>query len=331
MDERVTTRLDNMPPEPILGDETAEERLRRIDPTKLLVLSVEELDAFLDAQFPELVKHAKELQAAVDQWRADHTAPKTHAALMPIRDDAENDALSDLMRKLRDFADEGTGEVEKARKPIKDPLFKAGRHVDAWFNRLRDPINMAIGPAKHALPGQMQYAQTVYLKAKLDKERADREAAARAAEDAARAVAEEARRLAADEMLRIAAMKQDGIDEEEAVQIAADQTDQAVAEAEAALAHSELVGAAAAAPDRDLVRSRSAIGTSTTLGGSYELDETNIDVMKLCKAVVSGVAPVTFITANVRAIKLAIKEKVNPLRECDGLTITRVFAAQRRG
>jgi hypothetical protein len=288
----------NFPPEP-----TVTERLSAIDPERLIVCDVSELPVLFGLQYAALIERAAELTQGVDRWKEAH---KNGA--ISIADDTENDALSDWMRQLRDFAGDD-GEVESTRKRVKRVVYEAGKVIDAYFGELGRPIMTAHGPSKHAMVGTLQYAQTQYLLAKEAKARAERERIAREAEALAREQAEEARRLA-----------EAGRDAE------ADKATDRALETEAA---AQAMTQDAQAPARDLVRSRSALGTTTSLAGSW--DATVTDIKALCRAIADGKAPETFVAPEMAAIRQAIRRKVSPMRECAGLKIEQTYSARRSG
>lgn len=300
MDYNADTRLGiggNHPPEP-----TKDEQLLAIDPEQLLVCDVADLATLFALQYPALVERSAELQDGIERWRAAHKD-----GALPLADDTENNALSDFMRQLRDFAGDD-GEVETARKKVKRAIFDAGKIIDAWFGDLRTPIMVAHGPARHAMVGTLQYAQTAYLVAKEAAARAERERIAREAADAARKQADEAARLAGEGANAAA------VDASIGVALVAE-------ERAAAMTEDAQVSAA------DLVRSRSALGTTTSLQGTWDFAVT--DLKALCAAIGRGDVPVTFVTVVPQAIRQSIRSKHTPLRQCPGLTIAIEHSARR--
>ncbi len=86
-----------------------------------------------------------------------------------------------------------------------------------------------------------------------------------------------------------------------------------------------------------MVRTHSALGSTTTLGGQWDVDETQVDMKVLCKAVADGDASETFVTLNLKAVRDAVRAKINPLRPLAGetkrfgITISETFSARRSG
>ena len=318
----------NNPPEP-----TIEERLLDIDPENLLVIPPVQFQDLFAIHYPDLAYRARQMLLQCQKWQADH---KTAAGgWIDVKDDAENAELALLIMQLDDFFQE----VEETRTRVKAKVREAGTQIDNWFARgLAEPVVEVRGVTRNVSgkryapgPGTMQFAQTAYLNAKLERERLAREAAARAAQIEADRKAAEARRLADEERLRIAALESEGVASNEAQQIAEAETDQAAGQADAAQTASALIESYASAPASALVRQHTATGTTVGLRQTWDVDDTAIDMMALCKGVVAGTVPVTFVTANLQAIRAAIKAKISPLRECPGLTIKATASATRRG
>lgn len=288
---------DNNPPGPILD-------LSAIDPEKLLVIPVDQIAPMLDVQYSDLQSRSAELLAAALRWMQDHD--NGHK---PIADEDDNLRTSDFMRQIAQFAGD-TGEVEVARKAVKLGIFQAGQAIDAWFGNLRTKLMMMHGPSKSPPVDTMQYASTAFLVAKARREQAERDRIAREAQEEARRKAEEAR-LAAEANRPPEVIEQATEEALEAEVVAAQVTQDA------------------AAPARTMVSARSATGTHVGLRGTW--DAQVVDMVALCRAVADGKAPVTFVTADMSAIRQAVRRKVSPMRECAGLAITEAFAASRRG
>lgn len=314
----------NAPPEP-LSDDWTDERLLALDPEKLLVLPADLLPRLFELQFPGVGSRFNDLYAAAEAWQRDHVRPD--GGLVQIADDQENNALTAFMQQLRDFAGDD-GEVDTARKACKLALFNAIKKLDAWWNERRDPIMAIHGVGKTPHPTTMQFAQTAFLKAKLEAARAEQERIRRAAEDEARRREDEAKKAWEQEAARAKALEAQGVDAEAAAQMAAQITERAAEEADIAAA--EAVGVAAFAETAraaDLVRSRSSTGT-TTLATEWDFAVTSIK--ELCRAVADGEAPETFVMVDERAVRQAIRRKQNPVRKCAGLEITETYSASRR-
>lgn len=277
-------------------------RLRGIDPEKLLILDVDELPDMLEVQYAGIAERGMELLSRVVEWKEEH-----QNGAVAIANEVENGELSDIMKQLRDFAGDN-GEVYVTRRKVKTQPYEAIKKIDGWFNNLSDPILEVLGVGKAAPVGTMQYAQTQYLVAKGRREQAERDEVARKAQAAADEMVREARLLAESEASRATVGK--------AIDRAVEAEDTARATADAA-----------AAPMRDMVRSRSAVGTTSTLASTWEF--TLVDMKALCAAVAAGTVPVTFVTTNDQAIRLAIRAKQGALRGCPGLDISQTFSARR--
>lgn len=277
-------------------------RLRGIDPERLLVLEVEEIADLLEVQYAGIAERGTDLLARVVYWKEEH---KNGA--VAIADDAENGRLSDLMKQLRDYAGDN-GEVFITRRKVKTQPFDAIKKIDGWFNNRSDPILDVLGQGKNAALGTMQYAQTQYLVAKGRREQEERDRVAREAQAFADELTSQARLLA----------------ERQAPSTAVGQAIERAIEAEEA---ANATATDAAAPLRDMVRSRTAMGTTSTLATSW--DFSLLDIKALCRAVAAGTVSTTFITTNDQAIRLAVRAKQAPLRECPGLEIKQTFSARR--
>ena len=320
----------NFPPD---EPETPEQRLAKIDPERLVVVETAEIPTLLDLHYPDLKARAAEMLAACQKWQADHKTPS--GGIIDVKDDAENAALADFMRQADDFMKE----ADEARRRVKLQVHNAVLAIDGYFRGgqmepiadIRGVTRIVSGKKYPPGIGTMQFAMSSYLDAKAARERQEREAAARAAEIDARRRADEARRLADEERHRIALLRDEGIAPETAQEIAQAETDRASAEADTARASSALIGSYAGASTSALVRQQTATGTTVSVRETWDVDEETIDMKALCRAVVDGTAPVTFVTANLRSIRDAIRAKISPLRECPGLVIRATSSAIRRG
>lgn len=255
------------------------------NPEKLI--DVAALPALLDANYAGLRERQAELEKGMAAWAGQHPGAA-------IRDDADNDRTSDFLRQLDGFAGDKTGEVEVARAKVKGPVFQAGKTIDAWFAARRDVLRAFVAEATKS--------QTLYLRAKVAKERA-----------AAAAEADRARKLAARAALEQASERS----------LFGPGLEASVAASEAAREAEER----AEGPARDLVRSRSDIGTTTTLRTAWQWRVVDGDLMPLVRAVASGEAPLRFLTTAGAEIGGAVR---GGLRTCPGLHIWAEETATRR-
>lgn len=322
----------NQPPEPLEAEQTEEQRLLRIDPEHLVIVEPGKLPALFALHYPVLAERGAELLERCQQWQKDHKTPR--GGLTDIKDDAENAALADFIVMLDDFA----AEVREAHKKVKGDVYHAGQQIDGWFTRgLADPVMDIRGVTRTVSgrkyppePGTMQFAQTQYLAAKAGRERKVREDAAREAAAEAKRKADAARQAAEEEAARATQLEQVGMAPEEAREIAAIETDQFAAEADRAQQTSALVGSFATERLTAMVRSHTATGTTVGLRETWDFDETQVDMKALCRGVVEGTVPVTFVTVVSQTVRQAIRARINPLRECPGLVISATASAARR-
>lgn len=324
----------NFPPEemPAEAPQSESERLLRIDPEHLVVIEPEELPALFAAHYPALAARSAELLERCKQWQADHTSPK--GGLIDIADDAENATLADFIVQLDDHA----REVDESRKRVKLPVYNAGLQIDGWGRTLAEPVMDIRGVTRTVSgkrylpgPGTMQFAQSKYLTDKAERERLERVRIAKEAQAEADRKAAEARQAAQEEAARAAALQRTGLDAEDAQALAEVATDRAAEAADLAQAHSSLVGSYASEPARDVVRQHTPTGTTIGLRETWDFDEDQVDIKALCRGVIDGTVPTTFVTVVPQAIRQAIKARINPLRQCPGLVIRPVASAARRG
>jgi hypothetical protein len=369
-DSRLTVGGNYPPPDETIEPESREDFLLSVDPESLLRLEPAELPELFATHYPFLVDRAAELKAMCEQWQADH---KTQAGgWIDIKDNLENEKVAEIIRQADDFADE----VDGTRVRVKARIREAGDQIDGFFKRgMAEPVidirgvTRTIGGKKYLPPpGSMQFAQTKYLVDKAERERQQREAAAKLAQEEANRIAEAARRLAEAERQRIADLEAEGVDAQEAQDIAQSETDMAAAQADAAQASSSLIGSYATAPAGALVRQRTAMGTTIGLTGRWTFDEDNVDMTQLCAAVgapaltrpafieqvavsclvgaagvkvvleaaarllaPNGPVPATFVATDGKNIRAAITARTAPLRSVPGLTIFQQQSASRRG
>lgn len=264
-------------------------RLKGIDPERLLVLDVEEISPLLDVQYPDLAKRGAELLEQAVAWATTHKRD----GVLAILNDAEMNHASDLFSQLRTFA--GTdGECEEARKKVKLKPFQATQAIDAWFKNHRERL---VGAMDTITKAQNARLETVRRAAEAERLRKVQEA-----EEEAQRVLEAARAAPDDESKIDAAME------------AESRVEQAKVEA--------------AAPMQELTRTRSTMGVTTS--GSEKWDFRLVSIKDLCRAVVAGTVPETFVTTNDPAVRLALKGK-NGMRQCAGLEIYPETKINRRG
>lgn len=211
------TTADEMKP----GDN----RLRGIDPEKLLLVELDEIAPLLEVQYPSLPLRAEELLAKAVEWAKEHHNGTTHV----ITDDADQNSASDLYRMLLSFAGD-SGEVEETRDKVSKPVFRAKQAIDAWFKTQRERLVGAMVV--------IDKAQNARADLKRREEAAERARLAKLAEETA------AKALAAAQVANAPV----------------DVVETAI-EAEVAAAEAQ---AAAAAPAVDLTRTRSALGVTTS-------------------------------------------------------------------
>lgn len=267
--------MNDMPP----GDN----RLKSLDPEKLLVLDVAEIDPLLSLQYAALAQRTRELEARAGEWLDEH--------LNGIRDDNDNSKLTDLFSQVRDHA---TGEIEAARQKVKSDPLAAARAIDGYFNRQRQPLETWLQTAAKV--------QKEYMRAKLARERREREAHAEAAQREAEHAIAAARKANTPDAIEKA--------------IEAEQAAEAANE-----------NATASVPD--LTRTYSTLGSTTSASRTWAYELT--DMVALCRAVGEGKAPVTFVLPADSAIKSAIRQKHGAIRECPGLHIFEDITVRRRG
>lgn len=357
----------NNPPELLPDDQTEEQRLLAIDPEQLVKVDPERLPEFFRLHYPALEERAAELLERCRQWQADHKTTK--GGLVEIKDDAENNALADFIIMIDDFAKE----VEEARKRVKQDVYTAGLQIDGWFTRgLAEPVmgirgvTRIVGGRKYPPePGSMQFAQTAYLNAKVEKDRQDRLAAAAAAAADAIRKADIARQAAEEESSRAKALEGAGLAPEEAQAVAEVATDRAAEAADSARQTSALIGQFAAERPAAMARTHTATGTTLGLRETYEFEVTSLGALCLAvgapklhdldlqrrvaaasqigptavSAVLSALVgvlvpgepvPASFVAPDATAINQAIRRKVAPMRECPGIVIRSVASAARR-
>jgi hypothetical protein len=246
-----------------------ENRLKGIDPEKLMVVEVDEIAPLLDVQYPGLKKRGEELLERAMIWAKDHHVAGQGAV---IADDLAMSAASDLFAQLSDYARDN-GEVEEARKKVGDRPRRAVNAINAWFGSRRDRLVGAMATITTAQKRRLEVVK--------EEQASERRRIAQEAEALAAAKLEAARAAHADEAT--------------------------VDEAIAAEDRAEKARAEAAAPMQDMTRTRSALGVTTSASETwtYELD----DMMALAKAVVAGTVPLNFLAVNDAIVKASLRGK----------------------
>lgn len=212
-------------------------RLKALDPEKLLLVEIEEIAPLLGVQYPALVNRRAELLDTALAW----AAQQTKDGALVITSDAEMNRASDVYVQLATFAGD-TGEAEETRKRVKLRPWQAIKAIDAWFANLRDvltPHMAAITKAQNARAEVVRKQEEVARQAEIKRK-----------QEEAQALLEAARKADADEA-----------------------TVDAAIEAETAV---ELAKVAAAAPITDLTRTRSAMGTTTSQSENWTYKVTSI-------------------------------------------------------
>jgi hypothetical protein len=212
-------------------------RLRGIDPEKLLVLEIDEIHPMLEVQYPDLPKRAEELLAKAIEWATKHKRD----GVIVILNDAEMNHASDVYKQLLGFAGD-TGEVEETRKKVKLKPFQAAQSIDAWFKNKRERLVGAMGVIDAA-----QNARANKVRAD---EQAQRARIAREADELAQKLIADAKKADAPDIALDIAMEAESIAEE--------------------------ARAAAGAPSVDLTRTRSTMGVTTSQSEKWDYTVTSI-------------------------------------------------------
>jgi hypothetical protein len=280
-------------------------RLASLDPEHLLLVSQDEIQPLLALQYAPLTERNVDLvkrgQELLDLFWNGGTGK------VEITSDADTNRASDLYKQLADHAGRRTvdrqgkatyteGEIRETRDKVVKPLREAIAATDSFFSAQRDAVG--------EIMGAITAAQLAYNEAKRAEVAARLRREAQEAQEKATAAIEAARKAkTADAPV-------------------------AIEQALAAEAKADEAAAVAAGPMTAAMRTQSAMGTTTGERGTW--DFAVLSMMDLCKAVVDGTAPVTFLTTVDQAIRLAIRARQAPLRECPGLEIKQVFGVQRR-
>ena len=215
-------------------------RLRGIDPEKLLLVEPEEIAPLLELQYTGLAERAKELNLRAAIWLDTHMASP---GIYEVKDEADNNRLTDLYRQIKDHAGVD-GEVDTARKKVKLGPFRAIQAIDAHFGNLRTDL--------------VYWMETV-TKAQQDFMRREMQRKTREREEAAQKAREDAARLIAE-----ARKTQDEATIEKAIE----------ADDRAALAEER-----AAAPMADITRTRSTLGNTTSGSLTWTFEVTDLKAL----------------------------------------------------
>lgn len=287
-------------------------RLRGIDPEKLMLVETEEIAHLLALQYQPLVDRADDLLARSEAWFREH---KNTAGRAVIKDDADMNAASDFFRQVNDHAGK-TGEVEETRKRVKQKPFEATKAIDAFFVNLRDRLT---GAMQVIDASQNAYATEKAARERRVREEAERQAAVEA--ERVRLEAEAETRRAAE-----AAIKAHGDDEAVAEALAVEEAAQErIAQAEETAA---IATAQARASTSELTRTRSVLGTTTSAATNWKWKVT--DMRALLEAALKGDAPMDFLIPNETMINAAVRGK-NGRRACPGLEIFPEHKVRRTG
>jgi hypothetical protein len=211
-------------------------RLKAIDPERLLVLEVADIHPLLAVQYPALVKRSDELLNKAIEWASTHKVD----GKITVADDAEMGRASELWKQLSDFAGDD-GEADEVRKKVKLLPWKATQAIDSWFKGLRERLQGAMGVIHAA---QMLRANQVREEERLK-------------------LLEEKRQADA---LALQALKE----------AQAKRTPEAIDRAMKAEEEAAEAGTAAGQPVTDLTRTRSTMGVTTSQSEKWTFTLTNM-------------------------------------------------------
>ena len=293
--EKLPPRDHNGPPAPIV-------------PEKLV--DTEALPQLLTDNFKPLADRGKALEADIAAWVKAHTEQppenwpegKPYPVKLVIRDGIDNGRTSDLMKLLSVYAGgkaPDSGEVNDARKKVKQTPFDACRIIDGHFNGLRDGIRQSAAI--------IDAAQTTFLVAQADEARRERQRLADLATANAVALAVAARAAAPavqDEVI-----------------------EQAIAAEEVAI----VAQAQADVRPTDMVRSTSIGGVTTGLKETWSVQiDGEEGMMNLLKAVVAGKASIDYVMLNTTMLTTLVKQQKGAFK-VPGLKVVVTRSAARRG
>lgn len=207
---------------------------------------------------------------------------EARAIPVPIADDDGKNAVSKMIKRLRDTATsvEGFREIEKL------PHLRRGNAVDQWFGRLRIMIRRDGKNDRPAIGDTLQNELTAYDSRKLAEERERRrleaEAAAKVARDAeiARRKAEQEAAAKAAEAER-ARLEQTRQAKGEAAQAAAAGASEARVEETVAATKAEETYVNTLATNADIMRQRSDDGVLTTMGTEKFAEITDLSALDI--------------------------------------------------
>lgn len=276
-------RGDNKPPGPPLDE---------IDPTKLVDASI--VAPLLHLNFTDLEARRDEFVRGTRRWIEAHSNPipgrkPPHDRTAPVIADEQDcaNAQDYLKGQLRKFT-APNGEVDTARKRVKEPLDNAAKAVQGFFvDGIARPVNDAKQP--------IEDAYTAFLKAKEKRETDARRAAALEMQAEADRLAEQARRA------RVAEHKEALIDQAVQAEESADRLAQS-----------------AEAPTPELTRIRGDQGSVGGLKTTWHWRVENL--IELVMAVVAGQQPIQMLAPNAAYIDSLVKPK-DGLRKIPGLTV----------
>lgn len=260
----------NFPPEPI-------DPLDDIDPEFLVDPAI--IPSVLRRNYGALAERSEELAAGIQRMLALLTPV---AADKPrIENDVQAGEVADYVKQINGFVG-ASGEVETARKRVKEPLLDAGRLVDDYFkNSIAGPVCTAMLAANACT--------TAYIR-----ERAEREEKARRTE--VERLAAEAHALAEQ-----AAQTHNAIRAEELTQRALE-AEQAARDAQHR--HTD-------------PRVRGDLGAVMSARRPWKAEVT--DLMALVQAVAAGKAPLHYLCAAMPAINAAVRSQ--GVREIAGVRV----------
>jgi hypothetical protein len=295
-----------------------------IDPENMLRLPPVDIPDLLALSYRDLIGRGAALLENVTAWQQDN-------GKVPVPDQQAADDLADLQDQVAKYGNPKTGEVEAARKRVKEPIYLAGKAVDTFFNDLRNAMLAIAGLEPYgAGPATMQGKLSAWQRAKVVREQAERAELARKANEEAAA--------------KVAAAR-------------VDQSDEALIDATVAEETAQQAQQAAAAPARDMARSTTARGTTVGLRANWTFRVVDLEILILAAALpavmerLSGVmeitqagllpkiraalappggpVPLDYLTTNDAIIRPGIKGE-RGRRECPGLEIFNDAQASRR-
>lgn len=296
-----------------------------IDPENLLRTPPETIPDLLTGSYPLLVRRGADLVESAQQWQADR-------GRATIADQQQADDLVEQMQQISLFAHTKTGEVEAARRRVKEPIYEAGKAVDGFFAGLRNRLLEIAGLDPYGSgPTTIQGQLSAWQRAKVERERADRAAAARRLQEEADAKLAAARATGDDD-----AIVEATVAEETAIQAARAATAPAAALASHTTARGVSVGLRANWTFRvidiePLILMAALPAVMERLSGVQEITVAGLlPKIRAALTVPGGPVPLDFLTTNDSTIRHSIKGE-RGRRECAGLEIFNDAQASRRG